>query len=63
LKKTVIQFVNEICPRPDHFCDGHFIKDRADKQNDIGVCQYYNIDKGCTHPNHPTTHNYPKQKV
>lgn len=44
-------FIDKYCPRSKYFCDGTAISDRKIKS--IGVCQHYDIDKGCTHPRHP----------
>ena len=47
------KFVREICPRKSHFCSGKFILNSMIWQPDIGVCQYYDIDKGCVHYQRP----------
>ena len=62
MTQTQKGFVDNICPRPDHFCNGTFIKDRDIRQSDIGVCQYYDADLGCRHPAYPKKRDWKHKK-
>lgn len=73
---TQRKFIENICPRPDHFCDGKHIpylgmyKDSlgnttftTDSTNarDRGKCQYFR-DGRCTHPKNPKNTQCGKQR-
>ncbi len=58
MRKPKEDFIRNICPRPDNFCDGTAIPDREPKTKDLGVCVYYDVDKGCRHPNYPKKHEH-----
>jgi hypothetical protein len=46
-------FANEICPTPNNYCDGTAILDRQEPAPSLKPCPWYDIDKGCQHPDHP----------
>jgi hypothetical protein len=48
-----VEFIKNICPQPDHFCDGTFIKDREIKQDNLKPCKHYDACTGCRHPKYP----------
>lgn len=57
-------FANYICPRPNHYCNGQHRPNIVNGQDvsgerDIGVCQYWDIEQGCLHEEHPKN----KQKI
>jgi hypothetical protein len=53
MNTAYIRFLQHICPRPDHCCNGIFLKDREFEAKDIGKCQYYYAIRGCCHPQRP----------
>ena len=44
-------FIQTLCPLPNHWCNGHPIKNQATIR--LRPCQYYIPGKGCIHPENP----------